>query len=112
MHDLPSPASESDSRKPAQALPELTKETWEYLELRLWNSFSKKIWLLVVGLATVLGLVATLGLNNFIQAKVDQDLKDEKERLAGLSSDFKAKHEAALVSRPSVLTFGCDWYRI
>jgi hypothetical protein len=90
------PAPPSPSSPKAALLPDLSKETWEYLELKLWTSFSKKIWVLVTSVVTILGLLASLGLNAWVQAKVDTALSGEKERFLKAVADYQTRSEATL----------------
>lgn len=65
--------------KPAQPLPDLTKETWEYLELRLWSSFSKKLWVILSAVLTIAALLGLLGMSAWLDAKVQAALAKQTE---------------------------------
>lgn len=92
----PAPALPAAPVATTALLPDLPKETWEYLELKLWASFSKKIWVLVTAVVTILGLLASLGLNAWLQSKVDAALGTEIQRFSKSIADYQAKSEATL----------------
>ena len=52
---MPSNDASDASKDNVRIASDLSKETWEYLELKLWNSFSKKFFVLVGVVVTLLG---------------------------------------------------------
>jgi hypothetical protein len=92
-----STAAEGGHKSTSTLLPDLPKETWEYIELKLWTSFSKKIWFLVIALVTILGLLATLGVNSWLQGKIDTTLQADQEKCRKYYGDFQTKTDEALL---------------
>jgi hypothetical protein len=75
----PFPSSSASQNSESQIVPSLNKETWEYLEFRLWNSFSRKLWIIVTGFLTVVTILGVLGIDAWIKFHVDKTLTSEKQ---------------------------------
>jgi hypothetical protein len=58
----------------------MSKETWELIEYRLWNSFKTKLWAVVGIVLTTLSVAAYLGMNTWVKYATDQALKTETAR--------------------------------
>lgn len=63
-------------------LPSLTKDAWELVELRIWNSFKKRLWIILTATLTVSAIGGLLGLNTLIAYRVDRTLQLERERFS------------------------------
>jgi hypothetical protein len=92
-------------------IPSLNKETWEYIELRLWNSFSKKLWVLITSMLTVAGLLALLGLNGWIKYQVDQTLSDQKVKFELARKTYESQAEDQLLAAGLIIALSERYIR-
>ncbi|MBL6445686.1 hypothetical protein JMN32_05160 [Fulvivirga sp. 29W222] len=79
--------------EPIKQIPEMTNETWELLEFRLWEKISNKLWKLVGIFLTVVTIGGLLGINAFIDARIDRQVKEEKERLAEYEKELSKRNQ-------------------
>jgi hypothetical protein len=79
-------------------VPSLSRETWEYLELRLWSSFSKKLWTLVTAILTVFALLAAFGMNTWIKWNVEKVLENERQSFKEAKIQYQASANANLLA--------------
>ncbi len=77
-------------------LPNLTKETWEYLELKLWAKISRKLWISATYIITLMGILAALGLNSLIQSKVDASLQSSKTKIEEFTEFVRSRSDSFL----------------
>jgi hypothetical protein len=86
------------SKPPQDLVPALSKETWEYLELKLWSAFSKKIWTLTASILTVAGLFALLGVDSVLKSRVESALKDQAQLYERARQEQEKRMQAQLMS--------------
>lgn len=77
---IPKTPSDQNKLLTEPSVPAITKETWELLEYRIWNSFKTKLWAVVGIVLTTLSFMAYLGMNTWVKYVTDQALKAETLR--------------------------------
>jgi len=70
-------------------LPDLTPETWELLEHRMWSKFRTKQWAAVGGFLTICAVLGVLGAGSHIDMRVARELETERTALRQASEDLK-----------------------
>lgn len=99
LNPTPAPSPAHEAEPLGQSLvPTLSKETWELLELRIWNSFSKKLWILLTSALTLAALLGLLGLDTWVKAKVDDGLKQQRDEFDKITKAYEARAEAQMLS--------------
>ena len=84
-------------------MPALTKETWELIELRLWNAFSKKLWVILTSVLTVAAIAALLGVDAWVKSKVADSLKTEVAQFEQARKDYEAKTQRQLIAATALV---------
>lgn len=75
------PSPEEIKLEPITQVPVLTKETWELLEYRLWDKFRSKLWAIVGIFLTIVTIAGILGINSYINNRIESQIANEKEQL-------------------------------
>lgn len=96
-------SAEPQSRDQGSLVPTLTKETWELIELRLWNAFSKKLWVILTSVLTIAAIAALLGVDAWVKSKVSDTLKIEVAHFEKARKDYDAKTQRQLIATTALV---------
>jgi hypothetical protein len=92
------PAATPEPAKDQSLVPSLSRETWELLELRIWNSFSRKLWVILTSVLTVAAFLGLLGTDAWLKAKVDDGLKQQREEFDRIRKSYETRAEVQLLA--------------
>lgn len=82
-------------------IPALSKESWELIQYRLWDSVRSKMWTTLTAFLTLVTIAGLLGIPRYISWRIDEKVTGEVAKFEQLRAEIEAER-VTLLTRSSL----------